>query len=36
MQKVSFSFSKRGQMKYISHLDLMRLFVRAMRRAGLP
>lgn len=23
-------------MKYISHLDLMRLLMRAMRRAGLP
>lgn len=23
-------------MKYISHLDLMRLFTRAMRRADLP
>ncbi len=23
-------------MKYISHLDLMRLFMRASRRAGLP
>jgi len=23
-------------MKYISHLDLMRLFIRAMRRAGIP
>ncbi len=23
-------------MKYISHLDLMRLFMRALRRAGLP
>ncbi|MEW6101525.1 MAG: TIGR03936 family radical SAM-associated protein [Candidatus Omnitrophota bacterium] len=23
-------------MKYISHLDLMRLFMRAFRRAGLP
>ena len=23
-------------MRYISHLDLMRLFMRAMRRAGLP
>jgi len=23
-------------MKYISHLDLMRTFTRAMRRAGLP
>lgn len=29
-------FSKKGQMKYISHLDLMRLFHRASRRAGIP
>ena len=34
--KVSFMFSKLGQMKYISHLDLMRLFMRALRRADLP
>lgn len=34
--KVSFVFSKRGQMKYISHLDLMRALTRAMRRADLP
>jgi radical SAM-linked protein len=33
---IKFSFSKKGQMKYISHLDLMRLFTRAMRRASLP
>ncbi len=35
MYKVSFAFTKKGLMKYISHLDLMRLFVRAFRRAEL-
>jgi radical SAM-linked protein len=34
--KIYFEFSKTGMMRYISHLDLMRLFVRAMRRANLP
>ena len=34
--KISFTFSKTGLMKYISHLDLMRLLTRAMRRADLP
>lgn len=34
--KVRFIFTKKGFIKYISHLDLMRLFRRAMRRAGLP
>lgn len=29
-------FAKRGEMKYISHLDLLRLFGRALRRAGIP
>ena len=33
---INFSFSKKGLMRYISHLDLMRLFMRAMRRAELP
>jgi len=33
MQKINFIFTKKGLMKYISHLDLMRLFVRALRRA---
>lgn len=33
MQKISFIFTKKGLMKYISHLDLMRLFTRAFRRA---
>ncbi len=36
MYKIKFIFSKKGQMKYISHLDLMRLFMRALRRADLP
>jgi radical SAM-linked protein len=27
-------FDKTGHMRYISHLDLMRLFHRALRRAG--
>ena len=29
-------FSKTGDMRFISHLDLVRLFQRACRRAGLP
>ena len=36
MHKIIFNFSKTGPMKYISHLDLMRLLTRAMRRAELP
>ncbi len=36
MYSINFVFSKKGAMKYISHLDLMRLFMRAMRRADLP
>jgi radical SAM-linked protein len=36
MHKVGFVFAKKDRMKYISHLDLMRLFMRAMRRADLP
>ncbi|MBU1090988.1 MAG: TIGR03936 family radical SAM-associated protein [Candidatus Omnitrophica bacterium] len=36
MQRVNFIFSKKGMMRYISHLDLMRLFMRALRRADLP
>jgi radical SAM-linked protein len=34
--RYSFVFSKEGDMIYISHLDLLRLFHRAARRAGLP
>ena len=32
----SIRFEKTGMMRYISHLDLLRLFGRASRRAGLP
>ena len=34
MEKVRFQFSKKGLLSYISHLDLMRLFMRAARRAN--
>jgi len=34
--RINFTFAKKGTMKFISHLDLMRLFMRAVRRAGLP
>lgn len=33
---MKFIFAKQGPMRYISHLDLMRLLTRAMRRANLP
>lgn len=36
MYKINFIFNKKGIMRYISHLDLMRLFMRAMRRGRLP
>ena len=29
-------FAKKGNIKYISHLDLVRLFQRAVRRAEIP
>ncbi len=34
--KVIVRFEKKGLMRYISHLDLLRLFQRACRRADLP
>jgi len=34
--RINFTFAKKGTMKFISHLDLMRLFMRAVRRAVLP
>ena len=34
--KLETMFCKKGQLKYISHLDIVRLFQRAIRRAGLP
>lgn len=33
---MEFTFTKKGLMKYISHLDLLRLFQRALRRAKFP
>ena len=33
---VSMVFAKKGLMRYISHLDLMRLFGRALRRSEIP
>jgi len=32
--KIKFVFSKTGLMRYVSHLDVMRIFMRAARRAG--
>ena len=34
--KLETRFSKKGTLRYISHLDILRLFHRAVRRAGLP
>jgi len=34
--KLEAVFCKKGQLKYISHLDIVRLFQRAVRRSGLP
>lgn len=36
MPRVRVTFDKTGLLKYISHLDTMRLFERACRRAELP
>lgn len=33
--KIRFRFSKEGEMKYIGHLDIMRYFQKAIRRAGI-
>lgn len=34
--KMWFCFTKTGLIRFISHLDLMRLFARSLRRASLP
>ena len=34
--KLEVMFCKKGRLKYISHLDIVRLFQRTIRRAGLP
>jgi radical SAM-linked protein len=36
VKKIKVVFSKTGDMRFVSHLDLVRLFQRAVRRAGLP
>ncbi len=36
MERMSFSFARKEPLAYISHLDLMRLFLRALRRSNLP
>jgi radical SAM-linked protein len=36
MTRIRFCFAVAGELKYLSHLDLMRLFQRALRRAALP
>ncbi|MBQ6321587.1 MAG: DUF2344 domain-containing protein [Lachnospiraceae bacterium] len=34
--KVRIKFSKQGNMKFIGHLDIMRYFQKALKRAGIP
>jgi len=34
--KIEAMFCKKGVLRHISHLDIVRLFQRAVRRAGLP
>ena len=34
--KIEATFCKKGILRYISHLDVVRLFQRAVRRAGVP
>lgn len=34
--KINITFSKKGMLRYISHLDFIRLIYRALRRAELP
>ena len=36
VQRIRVRFQKVGELSFISHLDLMRAFERALRRAGLP
>lgn len=35
-QRIEITYTKEGVLKFISHLDLIRLFQRAVRRADLP
>ncbi len=36
MQRLRLKFSRGEELKFLSHLDLMRLWERALRRAGMP
>ncbi|MBR1443907.1 MAG: TIGR03936 family radical SAM-associated protein [Firmicutes bacterium] len=36
MKKVRMKFCKYGKMKFVGHLDLLKLFQRAVKRAGIP
>jgi len=36
VQKLRISFSRGAELKFISHLDMMRLWIRALRRAQIP
>ncbi|MEE0946653.1 MAG: TIGR03936 family radical SAM-associated protein [Acutalibacteraceae bacterium] len=36
MKNVRVFFSKKGRLKFISHLDMNRFFTRALRKSGLP
>jgi radical SAM family uncharacterized protein/radical SAM-linked protein len=36
VQKMRFGFQKVGELRYLSHLELMRALQRALRRAGIP
>jgi len=35
-QKIQFEFQKVGELRFLSHLELMRALTRALRRAGVP
>jgi radical SAM family uncharacterized protein/radical SAM-linked protein len=36
VQRIGFEFRKVGELRFLSHLELVRAFTRAMRRAGIP
>lgn len=36
MNRIRFRYARGNELRYLSHLDMLRLFQRAMRRAGLP
>ena len=36
MNRIRFRYACGKELRYLSHLDMLRLFQRAMRRAGLP